>query len=813
MSTKIAAAYIPVVPSMKGVASTVTRELSRINTTAIGRKMGKQLSRGIGQSLKGVGKILSDTGSEVTSKITKPALAAGKAVATIAEGLSLKSLVDIDNAREKLTGLGHDAATVQRIMDNALASVQGTSFGVGEAASAAAGAVAAGITPGQDLARILMLTADAAIIAGTDLASMGLVFNQVAASSALLGNAMSQLQDEGIPVLQFVAKEMGVTAGEARRLASEGAVSFEIFASAMENGLGGAALAAGDTFISAFTSMIAAVDQIGVALLSGVFPQIRDGFTTIASAMEQPEAQAKVWGGSLGETLFTVIGHIQTVISWWKTLFTVIGDIQTVISWWQTLSAGIQDSIGKTTAALGTVAGAIGPVVNETGALTSGLGAASTAFKPGPTTGALSMLLSPIGLAVGAFAGLIALSPELQSSLGVVFGMLGEVFAEIGQYLGPIIADIGSTLMPIINQLGKAVGDLIVAFMPLIVEVFAALGPIIGVIVQVLGELLAALIPVATEIVASVTPIVTQLVGAFLPLIPVIGDLAVQLVGALVPIIQQLAPVIMQVIEAFLPLLGVIMEPLIELVAALIPAIVPLIGVFMELLDPILALLTPLLDLVGPVLGVLAPLITALIGTALGPLQTAFQAIVPIIDAVVNMFGTNLKTAVESITKVLGGIIEFITGVFTGDWARAWGGIVGIVTGLWEGVTGIIKNVINGIIDAVNGMIGGINDMIGGIGDVIGIKVKIGKIPRMAQGGTVLPTPGGTLAVLAEAGRAETVVDTGKMNALMDMVLQRRGDPGEQSVVVNQHITTVQDDPRIQMRMWGREAGRAVRSI
>jgi hypothetical protein len=46
-----------------------------------------------------------------------------------------------------------------------------------------------------------------------------------------------------------------------------------------------------------------------------------------------------------------------------------------------------------------------------------------------------------------------------------------------------------------------------------------------------------------------------------------------------------------------------------------------------------------------------------------------------------------------------------------------------------------------------------------------GLGGKDFSIPRMADGGTVMPSNGGTLAILAEAGKPESVVDTGLLNA------------------------------------------------
>ena len=40
---------------------------------------------------------------------------------------------------------------------------------------------------------------------------------------------------------------------------------------------------------------------------------------------------------------------------------------------------------------------------------------------------------------------------------------------------------------------------------------------------------------------------------------------------------------------------------------------------------------------------------------------------------------------------VLSGIIDFVTGVFTGNWSQAWNGIKSSVSGAVGGLGGIIK--------------------------------------------------------------------------------------------------------------------------
>jgi hypothetical protein len=73
-----------------------------------------------------------------------------------------------------------------------------------------------------------------------------------------------------------------------------------------------------------------------------------------------------------------------------------------------------------------------------------------------------------------------------------------------------------------------------------------------------------------------------------------------------------------------------------------------------------------------------------------------------------------------------------------------------------------MEGMINGIIDAINGFTAPLRDAIGAVAEFFGGEVEIGIIPkislaRLAKGGVVPATPGGTLAQIGEAGRPERV--------------------------------------------------------
>jgi tape measure domain-containing protein len=253
------------------------------------------------------GKNFSDSFASRAKGLIKGGLVAtGLAAGTLFAAALKKGfgrLSAIEDAEAKLTGLGHSAKSVDKIMVNALASVKGTAFGLDEAATLAATAVAAGIKPGQELERTLKLVADAATIGGTSLSEMGAIFNQVAASNKVQGDTINQLNERGIPILKLLADVMGKSQGEVAELASKGEVDFATFQKAMEKGLGGAALKSGKTASGAFKNMGAAFSRVGAALLKDVFPKIGEGIGGITSWLDDITPVAERIGRSWGKAL------------------------------------------------------------------------------------------------------------------------------------------------------------------------------------------------------------------------------------------------------------------------------------------------------------------------------------------------------------------------------------------------------------------------------------------------------------------------------------------------------------------------------
>lgn len=294
--SEVASAWVTLIPSAKGFAKRTEAEISG-DVTKVGQSSGKRMGGGMSAML----------GKTLKVGAVGAAVAAGGLVGT-ALWKGMGRLVALDQAKAKLTGLGHSAASVEKIMGNALTSVKGTAFGLDEAGAVAASAVAAGIKPGRDLTKNLKLVADAATIAGTDMGSMGAIFNKVAASNKVQMDVINQLHDAGVPALSLLADQMGVTAEEASKMASAGEIDFETFQKAMQKGLGGAAQESGKTFSGSVANMQAALGRLGASVLSGVFPKIAPMLTKLTGWLDQAGPYAERFGAALG-TAFTWLGQ------------------------------------------------------------------------------------------------------------------------------------------------------------------------------------------------------------------------------------------------------------------------------------------------------------------------------------------------------------------------------------------------------------------------------------------------------------------------------------------------------------------------
>ena len=96
-------------------------------------------------------------------------------------------------------------------------------------------------------------------------------------------------------------------------------------------------------------------------------------------------------------------------------------------------------------------------------------------------------------------------------------------------------------------------------------------------------------------------------------------------------------------------------------------------------------------------------------------IQPVLSSVVSFVGNAMDTISTFISDAISAAIDILYGMVEFVAGVFSGDWSRAWNGILDILTGIWNAITGVIEFVWNGIVDIITGIIDTIFGAVTGI--------------------------------------------------------------------------------------------------
>nr|WP_237682551.1 tape measure protein [Microbacterium sp. B19(2022)] len=354
----------------------------------------------------------------------------------------------IDTARAKLTGLGNDAGSVEQIMKNALTSVRGTAFGLGDAATVAAQAVAAGIKPGRDLEAVLKTVANTAAAAGTDLGDMGSIFSKaMSQANGIQNDVLSQLADKGIPIYAALGKQMGVTAGEVFKLASEGKINFDQFAAAATAAAGTVASEMGNTVGGSWANFIASLGRIGAGLLGGVFPQIAPALQAITAAFAPLEVIAGQVGDKIGQVLapaaewFVRVLQGDVDVSWIGELWTTLSPVAILFRSLEPILPVVMQAFSDIGSAIGAALVPVLPaLVSLMNALVPLLSTALVAALPivvgliQGLAGAVSFLAPVLIGAVTAVVDFVAANADWLSGLAIAAGVIAGVVVALNAY-------------------------------------------------------------------------------------------------------------------------------------------------------------------------------------------------------------------------------------------------------------------------------------------------------------------------------------------------------------------------------------------
>ena len=246
---------------------------------------------------------------------------------------------------------------------------------------------------------------------------------------------------------------------------------------------------------------------------------------------------------------------------------------------------------------------------------------------------------------------------------------------------------------------------------------------------------------------------------------------------------------------------GQLAPRLLDLLDRMSPIIDQAAPVMLDLFDKIQAVLTRVYEEVSPLIEAALPSFLQLFEDLRKPVgqvleflrilgETVLKAVIKLVTneaflGALTSIGKSFGTIAEQIGIVLKSpIVQFLLDLTSGI----------IITGLnvLAAALEVVANVFQRVIDVINAfnrtsiapkqLPGG-----GGFTSSSGFQINPGTstyVPGMAEGGVVLPTPGGTLAIIGEAGQSEAVIPLDRLDAMMG-----RGG-GNISITVNAGMGT-----------------------
>lgn len=378
----------------------------------------------------------------------------------------------------------------------------------------------------------------------------------------------------------------------------------------------------------------------------------------------------------------------------------------------QTLIAARQTAQVNGVGPLGMAAGLI---KSGAGSLAAGAGNAVSAITGNPIVQAAGGLVSN---AAGGLA--TAVSPFLSAFGGIasaalpVVAVIGSIVAAVS-LLGEHLDDIRSIINNVFGEQGVAVFD-------------GFLNTITGIKDKIVGVF-------SPENLASVR---TAIVGMFGENAGTGFDNIVSIGQSVIGVFQQIVNFGTQTVKPmFEQVFGWVSTTLLPGLLNAFNAIAPKIG---PLVTNIGTAVMNVATLIGNAIQTILPVIENIVMVLVNVVATVAP---PIIAAVSQIFA-NISNVVMSLQGIFDGLIQFITGVFTGNWSSAWEGVKSIFSNAFSALVELCKIPINAVIGVINGAINGINSILGSVTTIPewvpvvggkGFSMQLPTIPMLAKGG------------------------------------------------------------------------------
>lgn len=465
-------------------------------------------------------------------------------------------------------------------------------------------------------------------------------------------------------------------------------------------------------------------------------------------------------GDSIIQHLWNIFNSILKIIN---EILKIVRDITKAIDWTVVL--------GAVNVVLGIIDGLFSFIADNVGLILGILSAIAGLSLFSTLAGILGTVITQIQLAVGVFSGWASLATALSGA----FGILPQIFASIVMAVNPVNIIIGAVIATVVDlwQKSKSFRDDIVS---------------------ILGNIATIVQKVFLNIVAPIIDTVGKIIMDF------VGDVLKPLWNAWENVFQSIMGLLSDFLKFATPIFSTILDilgPVFEL------ALTVLRGVFDMVFAAIRGIIERADKTICERVNNIREFFRNLGEWMEGTFGFKWKNVFETVKNAVKAFRDCVGPIINSLEVIFLGLTNFISGVFSGNWRRAWFGVRQIFESIVSGLSHIFKAPLNFMIDGINKFLSGIGkikipDWVPGVG---GKGFSIPKIPRLAKGGIVSAS---TIANIGEAG-TEAVIPLQRNTQGLDMIAEKISErlslPQNDGTGATYVIKLVLDDGRVITKM------------
>lgn len=206
--------------------------------------------------------------------------------------------------------------------------------------------------------------------------------------------------------------------------------------------------------------------------------------------------------------------------------------------------------------------------------------------------------------------------------------------------------------------------------------------------------------------------------------------------------------------------------------------------------NSIVSFFSPIIKWIESIIASTVSAVSAVWNTTWNVISSVFRTVW---NAIVSFFAGIVHTIsgyVSGFVNAFNTVLSFLPKIQSG-FNSAFGAIGNFAKGAFNAAIGAVNALLGAVRNTINGIISGVNS----IGGLVGVHVApLGaiSIPKLASGGTVFPSSGGTLVNVAEAGQAERIepLDANGLSERDKQLITALSGPNQPTIEINVPVTT-----------------------